>query len=1459
MGFKPVPNVADEEEEQLGEHDSVPGNSITTIAPRVPFLEILVLIADIIIDVGLLLNGELQGCPLAFASVLFSTYLLFLLAGRSYHHDESGLQSHSLILYAIQWLRIALVLSEVLVEKSEQFGRVAILTRLAIFTTLCLLLCTAPRTPAQVSHGDHALSDSKPGGDEAASLLSRLTFFWITALLWKAFRRTLETSDLYGLNRGQASALLAPRFRATTAATLPLIWRMLRFFKYDILKQGIWAMLTGIAVFIPPMLMALILQYLQPQDIITGSSAWLCVGGLLISGLVACFADGQCNWVGRKMRAKLRTILMSEIYAKVLRMSIAKPTPPTHREDSRKNIEADNQATNGNILNLISADVEVTTTGTFLLYRLLGVSGVIGVAFMIAVVLLNFFISRRLMAAQGHVLVASDLRIQASNELLHNIRTIKYCAWEGPFQARVLGKRAVELKRMRSRFLWWSIAMTFFHLLPFMMTVMTCFFYTIVWGNNMGTAVAFPALVIFGLLRIPLNRMAEAISFLLQAYVSLRRISKFLEEQEIRNYIQVSRSDPTFFGLEDATLTFPTSQYTSDIEDESIPVPEIPSFQLFQLQNLQIEFQRGELNVIYGPSGSGKSAILLALLGEMNLVRGQVFIPHKEAELQSSSNGPSQTIAYCPQKAWILNRSIRANILIGQPFIANRYETVIQAVALLEDLALLDQGDQTLAGEDGSRLSGGQKQRVSLARALYSQSEYILLDDCLSAVDSRTANHIFFHGIKGPLMHGRTCIFTTHQTQLAIPHSRHVVLLDSGRVKAQGTCEELVSAGFIDVGIMQRSKRAPSTASLKEKKFSEVRKSTSNINLLSSGTISESELLRPSFETGGSDNKVDYEESKAEGAVPWSVVRFYLAAMGSIWFWVMVLLGFAVQQLTALSTVLWIKQWALQYDTFEKELTKEGAERPEKVAASYYLIIYTAIGVLYTLITCCRDLLIFYGALNASSRIYERLLNAILYAKLLFFDRVPIGQIMNRLSSDIGTMDQPLPTFSISAFQIAASLVMVVILISTAIPAFLLVAIIIFLAYTTVARVYISGARDFKRIEAVNRSPLYQQFGESLAGAVSIRAYAQTWIFTSQNYKLVDCLNQPSLLLAASREWLSFQIGVLSSIISFTAGAFVLWSMGSISPGTAGLILTYSATFTESVLWFVHVYAIIQQDLNSIERIVEYTEVEQEAVRPLKKGGVTALNPTWPSQGVIRFHDYTTRYAPELEATLKNINFHVGAGERVAVVGRTGAGKSTLALALIRGLEADKGHIEIGGIDIASITLKRLRQAVTVVPQDPEIFDGSLRDNLDPLHQYRDEEILAVLRVVQLIDTISNSLDTAADFLSCGQRQLLCIARALLRHSRVLVLDEVTASVDHITDRAIQTALHASVAAGTTVLTIAHRLISIADYDRVVVLDAGEIVEQGVIKDLLGQRGGSMFRKLCEESGNIKEIESLAV
>ncbi|KAK8001358.1 hypothetical protein PG991_013580 [Apiospora marii] len=1474
--------------------------SCVKISRLMKSLEIVVLATIVSTDVARLVYHAHYGSAISLTA---SVYLLTLASAQCVGHGAAitRLQPHSMALYAVQIVCTAALLPLAFPSHPDQEIMYAYyFIRIWLFIGLFAIHGFAPRTRQPDLQGD----GSAPAGPQArASLFSLLGFSWMTGLLLEAFRAgSLDAARLDPLGLAQASAAVVPAYYESSQKVCGagLLWKIFRFLRRDILQQGLWAVVASMAVFMPPLLIKLVLEHLESDKY--ASVKTLFVAGLFLSVAVTGLAESQCGWKGNRINAKLRAVLLSQIYRKICKRASVKPrqrswdlASDAERQDSK------HTTTDGTILNMVSGDVDhisvmsgslflvwVTfpvqiTIGTGLLYRILGWSGILGVVLMVALLPVNVQISKRLAAVQGKLLSATDARIQATDEVLRAIRPIKYYAWEVPFRKRVREKRAAELSKLRSRFVWWSVSMTVFYSLPFLSTLITFFLYTVVGHNRLETSVAFPALATFAVLRLPLNRLADSITFLIQAYKSLVRVEQFLQEPEV---VQSGRNPGgaslMTFGFDEATLTWPSRHTSSSI----MTAPNTYTVSLesdhgnFALRRLTIEFRQGGLNVVYGPSGSGKSSLLLALLGEMHLEQGQVSMP-----LTGSSNGwgdmdrltePVNPTAYCPHEAWIMNRSIRANILLGMPFNSQRYHEVLEAVALTPDLAAFAGGDQTLAGDGGSRLSGGQKQRVALARALYGPARLVLLDDCLSAVDSRTAHHIFFHAIKSPLMAGRTCILATHHVQLAVPRCDYAVDLNNGQIKTQGTADHVLKTAFLD--------KPP---------FAEVLAADSS-DKGNNATVSMDEVRASPFPdigaqaTNGKAADNELKEGKLQGAVSWSVVGYYLNAMGSVWFWILVLCGFALQQLAALGTNLWINEWAFQDD-----------RTAAAVNPWYYLAVYATICVAYAVVTFLRDMTTLWGSLRASSKIYEHLLDSVLFAKFAFFRRHPLGQITNRFSRDVGVVDQQLAAFSVSALQIAASVATVVGLILWAVPppslpAAVLTLLAVSAAYGAVVRLYLGAARDLKRIEAAARSPLYQLVRETLAGRVSVRGYGlYESLLAAEHAAAVDGLNGPFLLLAAAKQWLTLRVNVLSGVVLAATGAFVL-SAGSgpagyggavLNPGVAGLALMYAMSFTENMLWFAQIYAIIQENLTSLERIVEYTETETEPIEnqdPPAGGNITAtrsgsmhqgIPPDWPQRGDVRFKNLTARYGPHLEPALKDVSFQVKVGERVAIVGRTGAGKSSLALALLRGLDLDAGStIEIDGIDLSAVPLSRLRgDSITVVPQDDsQLFfgkDTTVRQNLDPLNQNSDAEIDAALRSMNY----PLDLNAPAPDLSRGQLQVASVARGLLRRSKVLILDEATASVDHAADAAIQAGLRAhAAAAGTTVLTIAHRLRTIADYDRVVVLDGGRVAEQGRVRELLladkrdGERcdgcgkANALFRRLCEESGDFEAILNAA-
>ncbi|KAL6904509.1 P-loop containing nucleoside triphosphate hydrolase protein [Trichoderma evansii] len=1357
-GFEPLENS------DSNQHiDPIAASLVAVHSPWLTWLEGSILVAIIVTLFFFIayLESSSESFPLG---LLISSIYYFGLWARNL------IRSHSGVLYALCWLCLVFILLSTFTGPVDKAWTLTVILVGGLSSLVLLLHITTPNVIVQ-SISERLHEPVQPGKENSAT-----------------FRDHLSTSDLYALNWDDTARVTGRLFHNGAPSTLKLLWRLYHFTKHDLLKQGAWAILFSLGSFSPAILLRFILDYLESQNAKSRNNAWLCVAGLLVAGVITGVADCQCEWLGRKIST----------FTKVLDRRV---TRPAKLSKDQENSSQDTSATDGNILNLMAVDAASITIASLVLYGILGISGILGVILMIALLPLNVLVSKRQVAAQMKVLGAADSRVQASNELITNIRVIKLCAWEEEFRKRVSRLRKIELSELRIRFFWWSVSMTVFYSLPFITTILTLFIYTIIENKTLETKTAFPALAIFAVLRIPLDRMSSMISFILQAHVSVSRIEKFLTERGTSRHDQLIEGDGFMIGFENATFEWPVQGDVNTNATEDIQLAEISPTHAFRLSNLQIKFHKDGLN----------SSLLLALLGEMELLRGHVHLPLPQQPIDDDSL--ISNAAYCPQEPWIMNQTIRANILFGLRFQNHQFEN----------------GDLAIAGERGSRLSGGQKQRVALARALYSSAPFLLLDDCLSALDSRTGRHILFHAIKGPLMEGRTCILATHHSQLVLPHCDYAVFLESGHVKQQGNASELMKLGIIGANRLAteaegESKTTDFTHRLQTAAPAELQPEVSDAEVSDDWAGSVNGSLETQAESL-------YHEEMGTGAVSFSIIKTYLTSMGSRGFWAIVFFAFTLQQITTLGTNFWVKIWAHEFDELVKNSAKSEGD-PKHVNSVYYLAVYGLICLAYVLVSFVRDLMTFSGALKASARIFDSLLDSILHARLMFFDKVPFGQITNRFSRDVEAVDQEVAPHSTSTFYTFCSLATVIILISAMIPVFLPIAAIICFAYYIITIIYINSARDLKRIESVQRSPLYQHFGEALTGYVSVQ----------ENQILTDGYNQPYVLLWAAKEWLTLRIACLSAMISWLTGTFLLWGLdrGTVNPGIAGLALTYAATFSDNVLWFVQLYAIVQQSFNSVERIVEYTDIKQEPSEPLETSSYD-LSPQWPIHGHVCFQRYATRYSSELDLVLVDLNFDVHAGQRVAVVG----------------LEADTGLITIDDVSIASVNLDRLRRAVTVVPQDPTLFDGSLRHNLDPLQQYTDDDLREVLRRLQFFKSLpSGDLDHPAVALSMGQRQLVCIARALLRRSRVLVLDEATASIDHDTDALIQAGLRSSIATGTTVLTIAHRLLTIADYDRVVVLDSGRVVEQGSIAELLRKRGdGAFFRQLCEQSGDLAHIE----
>lgn len=1501
------------------------------------------------------------------------------------------LWSHTAIIYSLQWLFTVTTFRSVIIRPSSKLTQVLIIVEFTLTTLLFVMAITTRKGNKTVLlEWEDGI---QPSREPLASIFSNYTFSWVDSITWQGYKSTMELKDVWNLVPKDKAGVVLAHYRQVKK-TMILSYHLLVYFKMPLVAQIWWAILSGIFTFVPTMLLKAILEYVEHPDVAPINVLWLYVILLPITDLVRSVADNQALWIGRKICINVRAILVGEIYAKALRRKAAAGNDTVLGKDKKAGAEddkgllaklkrklgfgkkddkkqqngnaaaspdgssavkkdaADEQANLGTIINLMSVDSfkvsEVTAylhflvahaptqliVAVFLLYQVMGLSAIPGFIVMAMLLPINIYFGKAFNSSQKLIMAATDKRIHTTNEVLQNIRIIKYFAWEHRFSKIVDEKRRAELKALRRRYMVWAAAVAVWNTVPILITFFSFLCYTLIEKKPLYPSVAFTAISLFMLLRFPLDQIGDMIAHVQESKVSIDRIEEFLNEEETQKFEQLGEDNTDengdkAIGFKDATLIWGSRDAVA--EDGSMA---------FRLLDLNIDFKIGKLNIITGPTGSGKTSLLMGLLGEMTLMGGKIFLPggrSREDVPVDPETGLAETCAYVAQSAWLVNANIKENIIFSAALDEKRYRQVIVACALERDLEILDNGDETLVGEKGITLSGGQKQRISLARAVYSNSKHLLLDDCLSAVDSHTAQWIFNNCLKGPLMRGRTCLLVTHNIPLTVPHCGHVVVMDNGRVAIQGDPNEVIDSGKLGEEVQ---KARPGVGSLNVSRVpSRVPSSVGDESgdTLIDGPGDDDGLSRPKSSAKKGDKKDAMDEAKAVGSVKWSVLKLYLSSMGSWGFWLVACFVFALQQVTGVASNLWIKQWANQYTiedvskiqfntnsqnyqtasfsptylasiaTYIKPEAWMGgpanntafgtADGPD-VNVTYYLVILALIGVVGAVCALGRDLWIFLGSLTASWRLHNRLMSAVTTAQFKFFDVTPLGQIMNRFSKDLEGIDQEVAPVAIGVMTCALGIIVTVVLIASVTPMFLVAGFFITAAYIFLGKFYLASSRDLKRLESVQRSPLFQQFGETLSGVTTIRAYGDERRFVRENLQKINAQLRPFIYLWAANRWLAFRTDVLGDLVSFFAGVFVILSLGKVDPGSAGISLSYAIGFADNMLWLVRLYAMNEQNMNSVERVKEYLEVEQEAPAIIEKNRPPQ---NWPSLGSVEFINYTARYRADLDPVLKNLTFRIGAKEKVGIVGRTGAGKSSLALALFRALEAEEGKILIDNIDIGQIGLRDLREAITIVPQDPTLFMGTIRSNLDPFDMYTDEQIFAALRRVQLIgpdDKIasrpgsSSAAVPAADIatesiadssastgstpaptnknvfvdlsspvtesgtnLSQGQRQLLCLARALLKNPTVLLMDEATASIDYATDSKIQGTIREL--ENSTIITVAHRLQTIVDYDKVLVLDKGSIVEFDHPWELMKKEDGQ-FKSMCEMSGDWDVLEKQA-
>ncbi|XP_070311189.1 multidrug resistance-associated protein 1-like isoform X2 [Odocoileus virginianus] len=1053
-----------------------------------------------------------------------------------------------------------------------------------------------------------------------------------------------------------------------------------------------------------------------------------------------------------------------------------------------------------------------------LLWQELGPAVLAGVAVLVFVIPMNALVANRIKKLKKNQRKNKDKQIKLLNEILHGIKILKLYAWEPSYKKKVIEIREQELEVQKSAGYLAVFSMLTLTCIPFLVSLATFGVYFLLDEENILTATkVFTSMSLFNILRLPLFDLPMVISAVVQTRISLVHLEDFLNTEELLPH----SIEANYIG--DHAIGFTNASFSWD--KTGVPV----------LKDLNIKIPEGALVAVVGQVGSGKSSVLSAILGEMEKLKGVV-----------QRKG---SVAYVSQQAWIQNCILQENILFGSVMQKQLYERVLEACALLPDLEQLPNGDQTEIGEKGVNISGGQKHRVCLARAVYSGADIYLLDDPLSAVDVHVAKQLFEKVIgSSGMLRNKTRVLVTHNLTL-LPQMDLIVVMESGRVAQMGTYQELLSETKNLTNLLQAFSEQEKAHALKQ------------VSVINSRTVLKDQILvqndrRESEEAEWRcrpllDERKQFSVRKEKipvGGVKFPVILKYLQAFGWLWVWLNVATCLG-QNLLRTGQNLWLSTWA-------KEAKHMNDFTEWKQIRSNKLSIYGLLGLMQGLCVCSGAYVVTRGSLAASRVLHAQLLDNVLHLPLQFFETNPIGQVISRFTKDMFIIDMRFHYYIRTWVNCTLDVIGTVLVIVGALPLFILGVIPLVFLYFTIQRYYMASSRQIRRLAGASRSPILSHFCETLLGVSTIRAFGHEQRFIQQNKEVVNenlvCFYNNVISnrnIFHYFRWLSVRLEFLGNLMVFFTAVLTVLAGNSIDSAIVGLSISYALNITQTLNFWVRKACEIEANAVSIERVCEYENMNKEAP------WITSKRPPsqWPNKGIVEFVDYRAQYRDDLGLALQDITFQTRGEEKIGIVGRTGAGKSTLSNCLFRIVERSGGKIIIDGIDISTIGLHDLRGKLNIIPQDPVLFSGTLQMNLDPLDKYPDHELWEVLELCHLKEFVQSlpkkllhEISEGGENLSVGQRQLVCLARALLRKTKILILDEATASIDFETDNLVQTTIRKEFS-DCTILTIAHRLHSIIDSDRVLVLDSGRIAEFETPQNLIHKRG--LFFDMLTEAG----------
>ncbi|KAK5646550.1 hypothetical protein RI129_005014 [Pyrocoelia pectoralis] len=1282
----------------------------------------------------------------------------------------------------------------------------------------------------------HAKKQRKPNPRAKINPLSALLFTQMYPILCRNYKKGFTEDDLFEPLDEHKSSYLGDRLEKTWAEEVvkhkkyALHLALFKVFGVNFAFLGIFKLIQVlIPVIVMPAAIGTLVSYFSNKPGVDDNQAYL-YSTLLILSLIGDALFCHSTMMGMNhLCMKMRVACCSLIYRKALRLSQSSLC----------------QTTIGQIVNLLSNDVSkfdqhfivchyVVVTpihailGTYLLSRIIGTAAAFaGIGFLILFIPLQLYLGKRTSVLRLRTALRTDERVRLMNEIVCGIKVIKMYTWEKPFAKLVSYARRTEIKSIRAQLLMQAIVYSLE-----MFTTRTSVFISIVvfisYGQNITAETAFAITAIYNILRPIITTLySEGIMSFAEVHISISRLQKFMcfEELPQKRLEAVGNGKCQQNGKISILNEDEEIELDAKCENPSILLHGVKANWLLDsadntLSDINLSIDRNQLIAVIGPVGSGKSSLFNVILKELPIRSGYMDIQGQ--------------VSYACQEPWLFSASVRQNILFGDAYDETRYKAVIKACALRSDLSMFPFGDRTIIGEKGNSLSGGQRARINLARAVYKRADIYLLDDPLSAVDTKVGKQLFEDCITR-FLGNKIRILITHQLQY-LKEANKILIFKDGKITQEGTYKELSSSGLDFAKLLE------------EFQVGEEEEERKRIR-----SRQNSEMSLDRFDVEDADPELQ-EEKAASGHIKMETYLSYFRLGGGYFVIFLMAAAFVAVQAIANLGDYYVAFWV------NKE---QDALMPEKnVTLDRDTIIYTYSGIILAtiVISIVQGLVYFAFMMRASINLHDFIFSKISYTIMRFFDINPTGRILNRFSKDMGIIDEYIPLILNDVLKIALYLFGSLVLSSIVNPWFIIPSLVLLVIFYLLRTIYMETSRSVKRIEGITRSPIFNHMAASLCGVSTIRAFSAENILIKEFDNHQDLHSSAWFLFILANRTFGFWIDEICLIFIVFVILCLLFINTDYYGGDVGLLLSQYIGLVGTLQWGMRQWSELENNMTSVERVLEYTKLDTEPERK-KIGNLPAK---WPQFGKIMFSDLSMRYDPEEEFVLKHLNFTINPSEKVGIVGRTGAGKTSIISALFHLYELD-GAIIIDDVDTSKIPLDLLRSTISIIPQEPVLFSGSIRKNLDPFEEYSDDVIWSALDQVKLKDVVAESaaglnaiVSEGGSNFSIGQRQLVCLARAIIRNNKILVMDEATANVDPHTDALIQKTIRKNFA-DCTVITIAHRLHTIMDSDKVLVMDAGRVIEFDHPHNLL-QQTDSIFYTMVKTTGNItsKNLHSIA-